>query len=221
MRISELSDATEVPVATIKFYLREGLLPRGRPIATNLADYDESHVRRLRLIRALTEVGGLPLTMVRTVLGAVDDPDLPMHEALGIAQRALAPPVGIVDDPAVIQARDEIDRFVDDELGWRVAPDAPGRLELAAALATLRRLDWPHADTGLFTRYARAAERLAGGEVARTTPSGATRTEMMERMVIGTVVFDAVTSALRRLAQEHHSAARFAAGSATVGEPSG
>ena len=82
MRISELSDVTEVPVPTIKFYLREGLLPRGRSIATNLADYDESHVRRLRLIRALTEVGGLPLTMVRTVLGAVDDPDLPMHEAL-------------------------------------------------------------------------------------------------------------------------------------------
>ena len=29
MRISELARAADVPVATIKFYLREGLLPEG------------------------------------------------------------------------------------------------------------------------------------------------------------------------------------------------
>ena len=33
---------------------------------------------------------------------------------------------------------------------------------------------------------------------------------MMERVVVGTVVFDAVLSALRRLAQEHRSAVRLA-----------
>ena len=77
MRISDLSHATGVPVPTIKFYLREGILPFGRGIATNQAEYGEDHVRRLRLIRALAEVGGLPLATVRDVLGAVDDPKLP------------------------------------------------------------------------------------------------------------------------------------------------
>jgi DNA-binding transcriptional MerR regulator len=207
MRISELSNVTGVPVPTIKFYLREAILAPGRRIATNQAEYDESHVRRLRLIRALAEVGGLPLATVRDVLRAVDDPDLPMHEALGIAHRALAPELAEQDAPAVAEARKEVDRFLD-RLGWKVSPDAPARDELAVALATLRRLGWPNADTRLFEHYARAADRLAAREVERTTPAGATRSEMMERVVIGTVVFNAVLSALRRLAQEHRSAAR-------------
>jgi DNA-binding transcriptional MerR regulator len=210
MRISELSRVTGVPMPTIKFYLREAILAPGRRIATNQAEYDESHVRRLRLIRALAEVGGLPLATVRDVLRAVDDPDLPMHEALGIAQRALAPELTEPDDPAVAEAHTEVDRFLD-RLGWKISPDAPARNELAVALATLRHLGWPQANTRLFEHYARAADRLAAREVERTTPTGATRSEMMERVVIGTVVFDAVLSALRRLAQEHRSATQLVA----------
>ncbi len=207
MRISELSRASGVPIPTIKFYLRERLLAAGRRVATNQADYDQGHLRRLRLIRALAEVGGLPLATVRRVLEAVGDPSLPMHEALGIARRALAPEPGEQHDPAVAEARAEVDWFLE-ELAWQVSPDAPGRDELAVALATLRRVGWPDAGTRLFTHYARAADRLAAREVERTTPTGATRAETMERVVIGTVVFDAVLSALRGLAQEHHSAAR-------------
>ena len=209
MRISEFSQATGVPVPTIKFYLREAILPQGRRRAANQAEYDASHIRKLRLIRVLVEVGGLPLATVRDVLRAVDDPGVPMHEALGIAHRALAPHLGDGDDPAVGQARAEVDAFLE-RLGWEVSPDAPGRDELAVALATLRRLGWPNADTRLFEHYARAADRLASREVERTTPTGATRAEMMERVVVGTVVFDAVLSALRRLAQEHRSAVRLA-----------
>lgn len=209
MRISELSRATGVSVPAIKFYLREAILPPGRRTAANQAEYDESHVHRLRLIRALVEVGGLPLATVRDVLRAVEDPGVPMHEALGIAHRALAPHLGDRDDAAVGQARVDVDAFME-RLGWEVSPDAPGRDELAVALATLRRLGWPNADTRLFEHYARAADRLAAREVERTTPPGATRAEMMERVVVGTVVFDAVLSALRRLAQEHRSAVRLA-----------
>ena len=208
LRISELSQATGVSIPTIKFYLREGLLPPGRLIVQNQAEYSEDHVRRLRLIRVLVEVGGLPLATVRRVLDAVDDPDLPIHQALGIAQRTLAPDLGSQGGPAVDEARAEVDRFLD-KLGWHVAPDSPGRQELAVALSTLRRLGWPNAGVQLFTRYAKAADRLASFEVGRTTPPASSRTEMMERVVIGTVVFDAVFSAFRRLAHERHSAARF------------
>src|SRR5437667_88294 len=100
---------------------------------------------------------------VRDVLRAVDDPDLPMHEALGIAHRALAPEPAEQDAPAVAEARQEVDRFLD-RLGWKVSPDAPARDELAVALATLRRLGWPDADTRMFEHYARAADRLAARE---------------------------------------------------------
>jgi DNA-binding transcriptional MerR regulator len=208
VKISELSQASGVSIPTIKFYVREGLLPAGRLIVQNQAEYEEDHVRRLRLIRALVEVGDLPLATVRRVLDAVDDPDLPIHEALGTAQRALSPDPGAQEGPAVDDARVEVDRLLD-ELGWLVAPDSPGRHELAVALSTLRRLGWPNANARLFTRYAKAADRLASLEVQRTTPPGSTRTETMERVVIGTVVFEAVFAALRRLAHERHSAVRF------------
>jgi DNA-binding transcriptional MerR regulator len=208
MRISELGRASKIAVPTIKFYLREGLLPPGRRVAANQADYNQSHIRRLRLIRALTEVGGLPLATVRRVLQAVDNPKLPVHEALGIALRAIAPDIGDGEDPAAREARAEVDEFVE-KRGWEVSPNASGRAQLAFALSTLRSVGWPQADTRLFTRYAQVADKLATVEVERTAPPNATRAEIVERVVIGTVVFDAVLSALRRLAQEHHSAARF------------
>jgi DNA-binding transcriptional MerR regulator len=44
MRISELSARSGISVPTIKFYLREGLLPPGSPRAVNQADYGEPHL---------------------------------------------------------------------------------------------------------------------------------------------------------------------------------
>ncbi|RAC11977.1 MerR family transcriptional regulator, partial [Burkholderia multivorans] len=53
MRISELSRRSDVPVATIKYYLREGLLPAGERTSATQAVYTDAHVNRLALIRAL------------------------------------------------------------------------------------------------------------------------------------------------------------------------
>lgn len=60
MKVSELSTRSGVPISSIKYYLREGLLQSGVRTATNQADYGEPHVRRLRLIRSMTEIGELP-----------------------------------------------------------------------------------------------------------------------------------------------------------------
>ena len=59
MRVAELSRRSGVSVASIKYYLREGLLPPGELTSPNQAHYDEEHLRRLRLVRALLDVGGL------------------------------------------------------------------------------------------------------------------------------------------------------------------
>jgi len=40
-------------------------------------------------------------------------------------------------------------------------------------------------------------------------PPARSRAEMVEYLVAGTVIFEAVLAALRRMAQEHHSAERF------------
>jgi DNA-binding transcriptional MerR regulator len=41
VRISELSEASRLPVATIKYYLRERLLPGGEKRAQRLTEYDD------------------------------------------------------------------------------------------------------------------------------------------------------------------------------------
>jgi len=75
MKISELSRRTRVTVATIKYYIREGLLPAGTPVTVTTATYDAGHVDRLRLIRALVDIGHLPITTVSELLEALDRAD--------------------------------------------------------------------------------------------------------------------------------------------------
>jgi DNA-binding transcriptional MerR regulator len=204
MRISELSRASGVPLPTIKFYLREGLLPAGSRSAPNQAAYDASHLRRLRLIRVLVEIGGLGVAAVREVLRAADRDDITLHAALAAAHTALRDaerPRG----PGHDEARTATDAWLA-ALGWEVDLGSPGRDDLAAALAALRALGW-QVGPEVFDRYARAADLVAAEEidfVARTPD----RQSAVETTVIGTVVFERALAALRRLAQERHSATR-------------
>jgi DNA-binding transcriptional MerR regulator len=207
VRVSELSRVTGVPVATIKYYLREGLLPRGRSTGRNQAVYADEHIRRLRLIRTLREIGRLGIEDVRAVLGAIADEELPLHDLLGVAHRALGPrpdPSPVTAD--VEAARADVDRFLD-ELGWQVGSGAPARRTLADALVALRRLG---RDCGpeVFGFHAEAAERIAAYELERTSADDG-RAAAVEGAVTGIVVFESALAALRRLAQEHHSRLRF------------
>ena len=59
MWMAELATRSGLSVPTIKYYLREGLLPAGVATGATRAVYDETHVHRLRLIRALTDVAGI------------------------------------------------------------------------------------------------------------------------------------------------------------------
>ena len=92
VRISELSSHTEIPVATIKFYLRENLLHDGVRTAATQAQYDQSHVARLRLIRALIGPGGLSIAAAYQVIQAIEEPPESVHELLGVAAAAVAGP---------------------------------------------------------------------------------------------------------------------------------
>jgi DNA-binding transcriptional MerR regulator len=93
MRVAELSRRSGVSLPTIKYYLREGLLPQGERTSPNQAQYDEGHVRRLRLIRALVEVGNLSIAETREVLASIDSPGKTLHETLGKAQQAVTAPL--------------------------------------------------------------------------------------------------------------------------------
>ncbi|MFI7639431.1 MerR family transcriptional regulator [Nonomuraea sp. NPDC049400] len=203
MRISELSAKSGVAIPTIKYYLRESLLHQGQQTAATRAEYDESHLRRLRLIRALLEVGKLPVASIKKVIAAVEDESLPVHEMLGTAHYALSPAVEPEPGEDWQIARDHVDRLIAD-LGWDIAPHAPTRDELAQTLVRMRQLGL-HID---LAPYAEAAQKLVSEVEMDTVPFHGPRDAAVEALVLGTVLYGRAFDALRRMAQESESARR-------------
>ena len=200
MWMSELAAASGLPVATVKFYLREGLLPPGEATGATRARYDETHVKRLRLIRALTEVGGLRLDAVRAVLEALDDEGRSFHQAMGSVHHRLSRGTGDPSPAALAQ----VDALVE-RRGWRLYEPNPHRLDLARALDALAGLDHPAGDE-LLDDYADAAQAVAERDVAAVGRDD--RVTGAEHAVIGTLLLEPVLLLLRRMAQEDASARR-------------
>ncbi|MBO8201922.1 MerR family transcriptional regulator [Streptomyces smyrnaeus] len=212
MRLAELSARSGVPTATIKFYLREGLLPPGERISATQAGYGEEHLHRLRLVRALIQVGRMPVATAREVLAAVDDPGLDQHSRLGIATWALpgpAPGPGPEeeDDAATRTARQEVGSLLE-HLGWdQFGPGSPAYETLVRAVATLVRLGYP-CEAGHLRRYAHIAAQVSEADLdlLESLPG---EVEQVEASVALTVLFEPVLLSLRRLAQAEESARRF------------
>jgi DNA-binding transcriptional MerR regulator len=210
MKISELSDRSGLTVQTIKFYLRAGLLPKGLATATTRAEYDERHLQRLRLIRALREVGDLPVAAITRIVSALDDEKMELHDLLGTAQYALGPRVeSRADDADWRAARQDVDALIAD-LGWRVSPDAPARDLLAQTFLALRRLGFPIVLTEL-RPYIEAAAAISAHELAKVT-ADAPRERALQGLLVTTVLYEQVLIALHRLAQEDVSARRLGDG---------
>ncbi|WP_326589078.1 MerR family transcriptional regulator [Streptomyces sp. NBC_01294] len=207
MRIGELGRRTGVSVPTIKYYVREGLLPPGELTSPNQASYGEAHERRLRLIRALLEVGGLSLSAIGEVLDAVDDKERPVHKVLGAAADRLVPGHASEPDAETDLARDKVARLIGAR-GWRVSADAPAAEALTVALAALARVGHAGFGTGVLDEYAEAAERVARADLDHVMRQVA-REDLVESVVVGTVLGDAMFAALRRLAQVDASARTF------------
>ncbi|MFT4165693.1 MAG: MerR family transcriptional regulator [Microlunatus sp.] len=206
MRIGELSRLSGVPAPTIKYYLREGLLSPGERTSPNQVRYGDEHVRRLKLVRALIDLGGLSVADARAVLGRIDAPDTDPLDALGKAQYAIARLRALQQvDRGQESAAAEVDALIARH-GWRVKDNSPARADLAEVLTTLRRLGHDRL-TAQIEPYARAAEQLAAVDVDAVLayPDADSRAEAV---VIGTVLGDAMLAALRRLAQENEATAR-------------
>lgn len=189
-------------VPTIKYYVREGLLPAGQLTSPNQASYEETHIRRLRLIRALLDVGGLSVAAIREVIVAIDDPELPLHEMLGTAAQRVAPSydgaAGGQTEDSRAAARKAVAELIA-RRGWRSHPLSPAGEALAVALAALE--DVGHGSfIEVLDDYADAAEGVARADLDYVARNVA-REDLVESVVVGTVLGDAVFAALRRLAQ--------------------
>lgn len=88
VKMSTLARRSGVPAATIKHYLREGLLPQpGVRTSKNMALYDARLVSRVKAIKELQRTKFLPLKVIKGVLDGIGpDTDAETAEAI---QRAL------------------------------------------------------------------------------------------------------------------------------------
>jgi len=207
MRLSELARASGVSIPSIKFYLRGGLLPAGEALSKTQADYNQAHIDRLRLIRALREVGQLPIATIASILAALDDPSVSVVELMGIAQAAVARPLAVVSPAGRIAARTLLD-----DLGWTVAEGSPIVDSLGSVLQVLMEQGRP-VDANSLYPWAKAAEDVAAAEVA-SIPADAPRAVAADAIAVGTVLYGELLTQLRLAAQESASLERFGAGRA-------
>lgn len=196
MRISQLSQRAELPVGTVKFYLRTGLLHHGRATSATQAIYDESHLERLRLIRALLEVGRLSHAEIQRVLDAVDageGPDLVERVSDAVAVRASGDAeLDLTEAKTLVE-----------QVGWWIDEESPHLPYLARALAAISATGLPLPPERL-KAYAEAAAHVARNDVAviDSTPD-----DDRARVAAATaVLFDALLGALHRLAVENQHA---------------
>ena len=212
MRIAELSELSGVGIPSIKFYLREGLLLAGEKTSANQTNYGDEHLVRLKLVRALIDVGGLSVGAAKTVLAAIDTDSYPIDMAFGVAQRAASRSIPSADVVPDEPARRVIENLISDR-GWKVSPINPGRAIAGRVIETYTQLGQStlidavadYADAALIV--ARADLNAVGARLERAA--------MVETVVIGEALGDTLMAGLRRMAQEHISHELFATAPAT------
>ena len=201
--VSVLSHRSGVPVATIKYYIREGLLPAGTPVNARQSDYGTQHLERLRLIRGLMHVLGASIEQVRDVIDVINQPDQEPWEAMKFATEAIPAPHQH-EESRVGKARVVLEQF-----GLPCSPEHPAVRHLDVALAFAEEIGMAMSSEQLAV-YVEAARRTARADIERVPWQS--REDSVRQAVLGTVVYEPVLLALRRIAHrelgmahyEHH-----------------
>ncbi|MFE0028040.1 MerR family transcriptional regulator [Amycolatopsis sp. NPDC059021] len=198
MKVKELSLRANVSIPTIKYYLREGLLPKGEPLGETKAEYGEEHLTRLLLIRTLVETGEVPIARIRHLLDAIDDENLPARDLLAAAMHAAAPDARTTAHDDSFGDRTGAEALLAHE-DWKSTSD--GRDQLARALAGLRRIGLP-ADPDKLGPYLDAAKTIAAQQLP-LLPAPEERAEFAVRAVLGAVLYERLLATLIRIATEN------------------
>lgn len=204
LRISDLAQRAGVPVATIKFYLREGLLHPGRARNRTQSDYDESHVRRIHLIRALTDGARLSLADVAHVVALLEDPP-PRHELLGQAQETLLRGATDVEP---------IDPWVAEQYGDTCDPRL---LTLLSKQLDAVRRSGAYLGPAQLEAFTSATAHIAEADVASVPDD---QDAAVRQVIVGTAMSGPVLRTMRLIAQQR-VALRMAAEAARAAESDG
>jgi DNA-binding transcriptional MerR regulator len=177
LKISELAERAEVPVATVRHYLREGLLPEPVKTSRNMAYYPPEFVERIRLIKQLQEERFMPLRVIRDLLEREDAEPERLRAMIDLEDRILSRALAGERERAPVaevRARYDVPQEVLDRLAevGVLTPDksgySPSDVRIVEAISRFRAggydesLGFTVYDT---LRYIRALEPLVEEEV--------------------------------------------------------
>jgi len=106
VKIGDISKQSGLPASTIRFYVREGLLPAPVKINKKLSHYDDACVERLKVIQYLQERRHFPLYLIKNILRRMDE-GLSLQEAEAVESAVFKPGEksrDLVDRTAVLAA---------------------------------------------------------------------------------------------------------------------
>lgn len=86
MKLRDLAERSGVSTATIKYYIRLGVLPAGEKKNATTSVYAETHLHRLALITWIRRELDLPMTAISALTEAIDDGSISNLELMGISQ---------------------------------------------------------------------------------------------------------------------------------------
>lgn len=199
--MAQLSAVSGVTIPTIKRYLREGLLPPGRRTGPNQASYDLGHVRRLRQIATMTEIGGLTAGDVATVLAMAEAADRDMRSIRTAIDSRMALWAGRVDAESGARGRELLEELCT-ERGWNIDTDALPARVLARLLALATQINDGRMLAHIGDR-AIVMEQVAALDLELLADSEAPICEFLDSALFSTLLGDAILITLRRLAQHH------------------
>jgi DNA-binding transcriptional MerR regulator len=203
LTVSDLAKRSKTPISSIKFYLREGLLPAGNPEASHRAFYSDAHVRRLYLIQVLRDVAGLAIPVIRDIGKLLDGEGgndvsnviahvidaLGQREALSAGREAVAARREVFD---ILYAR-----------GLHVRRNAKAVVDLADALLGLRRTLGCDLSAAAFVPYLDAMCALAEKDFETNQHLVVDAASAALGATFGTVLWEPILLLLRRIAHEH------------------
>lgn len=207
MLLHELSTASGVSEASIKYYRREGLLPPGRSITSTRQDYGLPHLDRLALIGVLRQECGASVPDIRALVTLIDDPDVPVVRLLEIAQAIAAGLPAQTHEEPIPRDEDPVVAETIRALGWPDMASVP-RAALDRLLRSMRTAGSPvTAETA--QRYATVLGELAAGDMEllrRPRPDHPPEDEhpsrdvIVRRAVLGMVSYERLAQVMRALA---------------------
>ncbi|MFX1820116.1 MerR family transcriptional regulator [Pseudarthrobacter sp. CC4] len=203
MQLHELSQRSGVTPASIKYYLREGLLPPGEAVHATRAEYSASHLERLELIQALRRIVGLNIGQIRGLVKMADD-GVPRLDLLAAVQRVVLDLGNYTT--AIGGEAAEATAAVVRLRGW---PDSPSdaRNALTAHLELMAGLKIPVSATVL-EAYSKAMDEVAGIDIAATTAPESTD-RLILTAAVGMHMHSQLLLKLLALAQASHAIRRY------------